>query len=251
MKREDEAFRTSDSDLEPMAPDRRSGRARGGSSGPDKKKVVILIVLAVAGAGLVAYQFLGGSSPDEAAAVTTTSGAAPVADLQDIDAALRGFDGTDTAGAKDLTVARVEELVKKFDSYVAERQVPLKDLRENPFAVTLEQKPRTEAAQAAAHGQTQAPSPDLAPEAQTKAQRISAAASRLVLGSVLVSGNGRLRRSMAMINGNFCRVGDTVEGFQITAIESDKVQITSEDVAVDIRLPMSTKGSIKGSPNGR
>ena len=54
-----------------------------------------------------------------------------------------------------------------------------------------------------------------------------------------------------MINGNFCRVGDTVEGFQITAIESDKVRMTSEDVAVDVRLPMSTKGSIKGSPNGR
>ena len=150
----------SDSGLEPVAPERRSGRARGGSSGQDKKKVVILIVLAVVGAGLVAYQFLGGSSPNEAAAVTTMSGAAPIADLQDIDAALMGFDGTDTAGAKDLTVARVEELVKKFDGYVAERQVPLKDLRGNPFAVTLEQKPQAEAAQAAAQAQTQAPAPE-------------------------------------------------------------------------------------------
>jgi hypothetical protein len=247
MKREDETFRMSDSGLEPVAPNRRSGRTRGGSSGQDKKKVVILIVLAVAGAGLVAYQFLGGSSPNEAAAVTTMSGAAPVADLQDIDAALRGFDGTDTAGAKDLTVARVEELVKKFDSYVAERQVPLTDLRGNPFAVTLEQKPQTGAAQAAALGQTQGSAPDPAAETRAKAQRISDAASRLVLGSVLVAGNNRL----AMINGNFCRVGDTVEGFQIMAIESDKVRMTSEDVAVDVRLPMSTKGSIKGSPNGR
>jgi hypothetical protein len=247
MKREDETFRMSDSGLEPMAPDRRSGRARGGSSGQDKKKVVILIVLAVIGAGLVAYQFLGGSSPNEAAAVTTMSGAAPVADLQDIDAAIRGFDGTDTAGAKDLTVARVEELVKKFDGYVAERQVPLTDLRGNPFAVTIEQKPQAEAAQAAALAQTQALAPDPAAEARAKAQRIRDAASRLVLGSVLVAGNSRL----AMINGNFCRVGDTVEGFQITAIESDKVRMTSEDVTVDIRLPMSTKGSIKGNPNGR
>jgi hypothetical protein len=247
MKREDEAFRMSDSGLEPVAPERRSGRARGGSSGQDKKKVVILIVLAVVGAGLVAYQFLGGSSPNEAAAVTTMSGAAPVADLQDIDAALRGFDGTDTAGAEDLTVARVEELVKKFDSYVAERQVPLTDLRENPFAVTL---PRAEAPDQGRPGR--GPGPDAgsgagAAEARAKAQRISDAASRLVLGSVLVAGNSRL----AMINGNFCRVGDTVEGFQITAIESDKVRMTSEDVAVDVRLPMSTKGSIKGSPNGR
>jgi len=248
MKREEETFRMSDAGLEPTAPERRQGRARNGGSGlKDKKKAIILVVLAVAGAGIAGYQFLGGGTPKEAAAVTTLSGAAPVADLQDIETALKGFDSVDASGAKDFTVTQVEELVKKFDGYVAERQVPLKDLRPNPFAVAVE--PKTEGEAAATQGQapTQTAASDPAAEARAKAQRISEAASRLVLGSVLVAGNSRL----AMINGNFCRVGDMVEGFAIAAIESDKVRVTSEDVTVDVRLPMSAKGGIKGSPNGR
>jgi len=248
MKRDEESFRMSDAGLEPAAPDRRPGRAHNGGSGlKDKKKVVILVALAVAGAGIAGYQFLGGGTPREAAAVTTLSGAAPVADLQDIDAALKGFDSVDADGAKDFTVAQVEELVKKFDGYVAERQVPLKDLRPNPFAVADEPKAEAEAAATQSQSQTQAAAPDAAAEARAKAQRISEAASRLVLGSVLVAGNSRL----AMINGNFCRVGDVVEGFAVAAIESDKVRVTSENVTVDVRLPMSAKGGIKGSPNGR
>jgi len=248
MKRDDETFRMSDSGLEATAPDRRPGRARAAGSGfQDKKKVVIVTVLAVVGLGVVAYQFLGGGSPKEAAAITTLGGAVPVAGLQDIEATLKGFDGADTNGTRDFTVAQVEDLVKKFDGYVAERQVPLKDLRANPFAVAADAKAQAEAAAAHAQPETAAAAADPAAEVRAKAQRVSDAASRLILGSVLVAGSNRL----AMINGNFCRVGDVVEGFQVTAIESDKVRVTSEDVAVDVRLPMSTKSGIKGSPNAR
>jgi hypothetical protein len=248
MKRDDEAFRMSDSGLEPMAPERRSGRARGAGSGlKDKKKVTILVVLAVVGAGIAAYQFLGGSNVKEAGAVTTMSGAAPLAESADVEAVLKGFDGTDTAGANDLTVARVEELVKKFDGYVAERQVPLKDLRANPFAVAAAEKAQPQTAEGLAMAQQQASASDPAAEARAKTQRVREAASRLVLGSVLVAGNSRL----AMINGNLCRVGDTVEGFQVGAIEPDRVRVSAEGETVDVRLPIGMKGSSKGSLNGR
>ena len=246
MKREDEGFRMSDSGLEPTAPERRLGRAQSSGSGfQNKKKVLVLAVLALAGAGVVAYQFLGGSSPKQAAAVTTVGGAAPAADTQDIEAILKGFDSTDAGGVKDLTVARVEELVKKFDGYVAERQVPLKDIRSNPFVVAIEPKTSTEAAAAKAQAQTAVPDP--AAEARAKTQRIREAASRLVLGSVLVAGHSRLARS----NGNLCRVGDAVEEFQIRAIERDRVRLTSEGETVEVCMPIGMKAGSKGSPNGR
>jgi hypothetical protein len=247
MKREDEAFRMSDGGLEPVAVERRSGHSRTAGSGlRDKKKVAILIVLAIAAVGFAAYQFLGGASPKEAAAVTTLGGAASVADLPDVEAALKGFDGAEAGGAKDMTVARVEELVKKFDGYVAERQVPLKDLRSNPFAVAVEPKAQKVEAETGFSAAPQAAASDPAVEARAKTQRIRESASRLVLGSVLVAGNSRL----AMINGSFCRVGDVVEGFQVAAIEADRVRVSSEGETVDVCLPFGTKSS-KGSPNGR
>lgn len=246
MKREDDTFRMTDDGLEPVAAERRSGRTRAAGAGlGDKKKVVVLVALAVVGASVVGYQFLGGGGPKEAAAVTTVGGAAPVANPQDVEAILKGFDGADNQGAKDLTVARVEELVRKFDGYVAERQVPLKDLRANPFSVELESKTPAEAVQPKAQAEAQAPDP--AAEARAKAQRIREAASRLVLGSILVAGSSRL----AMINGNLCRVGDAVEGFQVEAVEPDRVRLSSEGETVDVRLPITARGSIKGSLNGR
>ncbi|MCX5682493.1 MAG: hypothetical protein NT049_02260 [Planctomycetota bacterium] len=249
MKRDDEDFRMSDSGLEPVAVERRSGNSR--SSGPGsagKKKVILLVVLAVAAVGFAAYQFLGGASPKEAAAVTTMGGVAAATDLSDVETALKGFDGAESGGAKDMTVARVEELVKKFDGYVAERQVPLKDLRSNPFMVAVEPKAeKVEAADSSAAPLAQTAAPDPAVEARAKTQRIRESASRLVLGSVLVAGNSRL----AMINGSFCRVGDAVEGFRVAAIEADRVRVSSEGETVDVCLPMATKSSSKGSSNGR
>lgn len=245
MRREEDIFRMSDEGLEPVAAERRSGRARAGGAGfGDKKKTIVLVALAVVGAGVVGYQFLGGG-PKEAAAVTPAGGAAPIASPQDVEAILKGFDGADNQGAKDLTVARVEELVKKFDGYVAERQVPLKDLRANPFSVELDPKAPAEAGQPRTQAEAQARDP--AAEARAKAQRIREAASRLVLGSILVAGRSRL----AMINGNPYRVGDVVEGFQVGAIEPDRVCLSCEGETVDVRLPITVRGSIKGSSHGR
>jgi len=245
MKREEDAFRMSDSGLEPVATERRSARARPGGSGlGDKKKLVVLLALAVVGAGVVGYQFLGGGSVKQAAAVTAVGAAAPIANPQDIEAILKGFDGAEARGAKDLTVDRVEELVKKFDGYVAERQVPLKDLRAGPFSVEI--APKAQAAETVESKPRAIQASDPVAEARAKAQRIRDAASRLVLGSILVAGSSRL----AIINGNLCRVGDVVEEFQVGAIEPDQVRLSSEGETVDLRLPIGVRGSIKGSPNG-
>jgi hypothetical protein len=239
MINEGDPFRMSDDGLEPLPADDRMARGRPAGTGfGDKKKVAILLVLALVGGALVAWQFLGGGGPKEAGAVTLTDATAAVAEVKDVDSILQQLDGAASAGggAQDGSVERIEELVKKFDTYVATRQVPLKNLRANPFAVE---------AQAAPGGTRVEVNGD---NAAAKAQHIRDAAMRLVLGSVLVAGN----RRMAIISGKPCEVGDVVEGFEVRAIGPDRVRLLSEGQTVDLVLPIGgSRVPAKGNANGR
>jgi len=223
-------YRVSEDGVEPLPTESSQPHASGTGSG-EKKKLGILAVLLVVGVAIAAYQFLGGKSPKPAEAVTVSSlspmssaSSTPV-EVETVLAKLEN--GEADKGGDSLSVARVEQLVKEFDGYVLARQVPLDGLQCNPFEVAQSQE-QTAAVEKAKAAEA---------EAEARKQALREAASKLVLGSVMVTP----RRRWASISGTLCSVGDVVEGFQVQAIEPDRVVLVREGETVN--LEMTPRGS--------
>ncbi len=196
----------------------------------DKKKVLILLVLLLVGGAVIAYQFTGGEGPALASADTATGAASP-ASAVDVESVLARIEaGGEATNDQELSVDRVEELVKRFDTYVQERQVSLTGLRVNPFAVV----------QVAAREEEQAAKVKAAADTETelRSRRMQDALARLKVGSILLTGHTR----MALIGGKLCRVGDVTEGFRVEAIEADRITVSFDGRTADLRLRPETGG---------
>lgn len=216
------------------------GRKRGNSGFGDTKKVIILLGLAAVGLGVVAWQFLQGRSPKPAKAVSTSPSAAvpATASTNKIESVLRRLERPDSP--EGFSVARVEQLVSEFDSYVRDRQIPLARVKGRPFTVTLrEDEPsvdelaRAEAEAAAAAAAEAARKAEEAAEREAaRLRQIRETAGRLDLGSTLLGGG----RRMAVINGRVCSEGDVVSGFRIEEIGNSRVRLTYGDTTVNLDL---------------
>jgi len=243
--KQDEPFRMSDDIAEPPSPGEEMDGAEihRGSGFGDKKKVAVLGILLVAGIGLGAYQFLHGSSPKTASAMTAaiTANGAAAHTTEDIEGILTQMEAT--ASSDDgFSVAKIEQFVKEFDGYVARRQVPLASLAPRAFQVVQPPAEKEKPALGAAAPRT------VVDQAALRRQRIREAASRLVLGCVVLAGE---RRS-AMINGKLYAVGDAVEGFEVKAIERDRVRLDCEGETADLGLGTSSpKGGATRGTDGR
>jgi hypothetical protein len=190
---------------------------------------------------VVAYQFVGGSGPAPAKAgpaKAPTPAAAPAAAPSDpatapanVTAVLDDLGKRAARGDEDgLSVERVENMVRQFDTYVEERQIPLTSLQVNPFQVVR-------AAQVGVQENRQAQEQANAEaEAEARRQRILQAAADLNLSTVLIAGTTRT----AVIEGRLYHVGDVVEGMRVAAIERDNVTLAYEDQTVDLRLRPET-----------
>jgi len=207
------------------------GKVQGGFG--DTKKVVILSTLGLVAVGVIAYQFLGGSGPAPAKAKAVTPKVTPPpagasAMQAEVQSALKaaGDAASKHKGENGLSVERVESLVRKFDTYVEERQIPLTDLRVNPFEVVP-----TAHAETNVDGRTQS-EVNAEAEAEARRQRILQAAGQLKLGAVLIASTTRT----AVIGGRLYRVGDVVEGMRVAAIERDHVTLAYETETVSLRL---------------
>jgi len=252
MKHDDENFRISDKGLEPI------GDGEQEASAPDaetpaagKKKIVFLVLVGVVGAAIVGYQFLGGQSPQAASAVTLPGSGldgASAPNPADVDAVLMHLENP--APDEDVSVARVERLVKKFDGYVREKQIPLTDLHNQPFtcAMALPPAPTAGPAPAATAFASNAAAPvrDEAAETEARRQRIRDLASHLTVGVVMVAGKDRA----AMINGRFCRVGDVINRLKVEVIENDTILVSCDGETVPINIMSEAKGKSARSSDG-
>jgi len=223
-------YRMSAKGLEPLTPehDRELHAKRSKLGLQDRKKVAILIVVLVVGCGIVAFQFLRGKGPSLAKA--ESAGASPALSLaseSEIERVLKQLE-TNADQKDDLSILRVEQLVKEFDGYVRQRQVPLEHLRVNPFLMCVPQGERQQ--------QQEEEAKRAAEEAKRK-QQIRETAAQLTLSSVLVADEQRL----ALISGRVCRVGDVIAGFRVQEIEPDHVVLVCEDEEVTLRLFQKTR----------
>lgn len=221
-------FRLSDKGLEPVAADDvpEAPRRRAGGFG-DAPKVLILVGLLAVGGAVVAFQFLRGRGPKRAEAMPTgPSAAAPAAvGARDVDAVIADLErkAKGSVAGEELSVAQVERLVEEFDGFVRGRQMPLGEVKENPFVVRLSAKWQPEPPPAPPVEAPVDPSP------ADRQRDIRARAEQLTVGSILVGGP----HAMAVINGHVCAVGDTVGGFRIGAIEPSRVVLDCEGVTVE------------------
>ena len=233
-------YRMSEAGLEPLtSKDDRDLSPRKAKSGlKDTKKVIVLVCLVVVGGGVVAFQFLRGRSPVTAGAcITSSSAVSPGAtSIGEIDSVLQRLDTTSADPKQgDVSVVRVEQLVKEFDGYIRQRQVPLSQLHANPFQVAsakVEAKAEINRKEAAA-------AEAAAAAEEARCRQILEAGARLTLGSVLVSGEKRF----AVVSGRVCSVGDVVCGFQIQQIEPNRVVLTCEGETVTLALFDVTKSN--------
>jgi len=216
----------SDKGLEAVSP---ADRGRISSGFGDKKQVGVLVVLGVVAVAVVVWQFASGDSPQAAAASTTASKAvstsAPAIGAAAVESALKKFDAAAVQDNHGLSVDRVEALVRKFDTYVQDRQVPLAGLRVNPFEVTA-------VATVQAEQKVETLQSDAEAEAEARRQRLLTAAANLKLGAILIAGAKRT----AMIGGKLYHVGDEVGGLRVLAIEPDGVTLALEDARIRLRL---------------
>jgi hypothetical protein len=194
----------------------------------DKKKVFILVALALAGAGIGAYQFLGGSGPAAGTPATAAAATTPAPGGAVLPATPAS--GAPTADGKagtlsgppieDLSVARVEQLVKEFDGYVRAHQVALNRLHGNPFRSKLAPVKPKVVVDAAGTSSPAPATPKMRP------------APKLTLGSILVAGG----KSMAMINGKLCSVGSTIAGCRVVSIETDRVILARDGETYEVQI---------------
>lgn len=225
-----EEVRVSPNGLEAVSP----GESRGGGF-KDAKKVGILVALLLVGGGVVAYQMTRDGGPKTAAAVTPGGPGGAASSVADVESVLARLDAGPAAEGDELSVERVEALVKRFDSYVQERQVPLAQLQTNPFEVAIspdtKEQVATTAAKSVADDQAKQREQEAQQAALAKQQRRDAL-SRLKLGSILITGTQRL----ALVDGRIRRVGDEVQGFRLEAIEPDRVTLSFDGETADLCL---------------
>jgi hypothetical protein len=198
----------------------------------DKKKVTLLALLVLAGAGVAAYQFLGGSgsTPTPAAAATPTDSTAtgPLPAIPTAD----GKTGAGGTSVDELSVARVEQLVKEFDGYVRAHQVGLNKLHSNPFRSKIQSKPKDPV-----EGQNAGP-------AETVKTKPREAPPKMTLGSIMVAGG----KSMAMINGKLCAVGGTIAGCRVESIETERVVLSRGGDTYELQIkPRSAPTEERGT----
>ncbi len=198
--------------------------------GHDKKKMFLLAGLLVIGGAVAAYQFLGSGGPTPATAVMVPSpgpGTASAATPTAADPAGGAATHKDEApaGEDELSVPRVEKLVKEFDGYVKARQVPLQQLKTSPFRTKPSRAiPKTEVA-----GGPGAAAASLVDEPKVRPRE---AMPKLTLGSIMVAGDKR----WAVINSRLCSVGSTISGCRVEAIEADHVRLSRDGETLDLLL---------------
>jgi hypothetical protein len=222
-------YRMSETGLEPLTSkhDQDLGSQQAKFGLKDKRKVIVLVCLVVVGGGVLAFQFLRGRSPATAvASVTLSSAVSPGAtSAGEIESVLQRLDTTSADPKQgDVSVIRVEQLVREFDGYIRQRQVPLSQLHANPFQVT--------SAKVEAKAETNQKEATAAAAEEARRRQILEAGARLTLGSVLVSGEKRF----AVISGKVCTVGDVVCGFQVQQIEPNRVVLACEGETVTLAL---------------
>jgi len=169
------------------------------------RKSTILVVVLVS-IGLVCLWFMIRKTQPQSAAAKQGD-----AEQSQMEAAIGRLTGVSAE-----MISKADQILKKFYEFSGVLQVQVNDLAKNPFEVEAFAKdlknevPKANAAEEAA---------------MVKRQRLKQKAASLSLLSVMESG----KSSSCMINDKLLRQGDTIEGFVVTRIGGDSVELAWQE----------------------
>lgn len=185
-----------------------------GKPGTRPGALIALLIAVVGGGGYLLYSRQG-HAPAGAAVATAATPAAT---------ARKTIDEFLSSGGKDIVameqmLRNTESVVKQFLAYPSMTQIPLEDLRTNPFRFSEPEAPKP--------GGT-----DERRQRDEARQRALRAVSELRVESLMTNGAG----GTAIINGKFVRPGDAIEGFVVEAIRPGSVIVRDDSFRFELKL---------------
>jgi hypothetical protein len=172
-----------------------------------KQSTLVLIGLFVVGA-LCVWFMIKKSTPGSA-------GAAPNPEEAKIEAAIAQLTGIQTE-----VTNKVDDIVGRFSKISAVDQVNVGELKKNPFR------------RDAALGAAETPATPAADQESIRKEEVKRLAGKLQLFSIMNTAQG----GCCMINDKMLNVGQSIDGFTVTKIESDFVELTNNGVTIQLKM---------------
>ncbi|MBT3199157.1 MAG: hypothetical protein HN350_04495 [Phycisphaerales bacterium] len=187
------------------------------SASAQKRANLVLAVLFLAGMGVVYFMSIQGKEapPDPMQQVSETIVDAAVLHFQAKSPTVKNADAKNTK--PELSPV---ELAREMLTGTAKRQVPLKELKNNPFLLVPEQKDETEPVETV---KTRGPTPGA--EAIQKAEALK-------LQSIVIAKD----RQLAIISDKLITVGQEIAGWTVAEIGNDQVQLKRKNLSFVLRL---------------
>lgn len=187
----------------------------------NRSAMLLLVGLVLLGGGVLYLMHLRGGPKTVQASAESSKAKSTISEF------LSNKNGVEEMRA---TLKNTEKMVDQFVNQSADNQVPVEDLKTNPFQLRPAAKPENpddEKARLAAEA--------AAAEAQRKAQeqaQVKKDASALRIESILLGGKQRI----CMINNSSYVVGQEINGFKIQAIEKGYVVVSKAGYTLKISM---------------
>ncbi len=173
-----------------------------------KQSTLILIALFVVGV-LCVWFMIKKSTPGSA-------NAAPNPEEAKIEAAIAQLTGIQS----EMTTTKVDDIVGRFSQISAVDQVNVAELKKNPFR------------RDAILGAAEPPAPSAADLESVRKEEVKRLAGKLQLFSIMNSDKG----NCCMINDKILNVGQAVDGFIVSKITADFVELNNNGVTVQLKM---------------
>lgn len=183
---------------------------------PLNRSTIVTFIVLVIGAGGVWFMYQR-TGPNKAAAADQEAVAAKAT----INNFLSG--GSENIRLMESMLRNTQKVVQQFLNYPSMTQVPLSDLRKNPFRALPEKTPTDNAALNEA-----------AEKKKREEERLAAlnAVQRLSLQTIMYGGS----RRACMVNGAMYTEGQTVEGFTIEKVNQTSVVVKQGAYRFELRM---------------
>ncbi len=182
----------------------------------------IFMVVLFVGAAATVYGLSLRKGPDEASAEQKTM-------EYQVDSAILRIANASTTNVKMPSSGQVtSRILKTFYEQITKRQIPLRDLKKNPF-VNVCAKP---AIGPIVKMSSKAKTPEKSPEEISK-EATMAAFKTLHLQLVMMGSDG----GTAIISNNLLAVGQTIEGFKIKSISPKLVVLVRDGIEFPLEMP--------------
>ena len=214
-----------DVEIEPVAGDDFNESVQSQSHSPYKAQMMrsnIFLVVLFVGAAATVYGLSLRKGPEEASAEQKTVECR-------VDSAILRIANTSSINVKMPSSGQVTgKILKTFYDQIAKRQIPLRDLKKNPFVNVPAKRANVTIVKKSSKAKPSEKSPQ-----EISREKAMTAFKTLHLQSVMMGRDG----GKALISGNLLAVGQTIEGFKIKSISPRLVVLVRDGIEFTLEMP--------------